>query len=120
MHMIQPKIDLFVLPKVTLSLPMEGDEFAMFVVYYENGDEVGCFDIENACTIEESGIYSAMAVNHYGETEEFKFVVSMNAPTITMTENAEKKTLDIAVGESKDKVSHISFLARLTSPAYGC
>ncbi|MBR2321482.1 MAG: hypothetical protein IKA57_05035 [Clostridia bacterium] len=96
--------------KVTLSLPMEGDEFAMFVVYYENGDEVGCFDIENACTIEESGIYSAMAVNHYGETEEFKFVVSMNAPTITMTENAEKKTLDIAVGESKDKVSHISFL----------
>ena len=96
--------------KVTLSIPMEDDEFAMFVVYYENGDEVGYFDIENACTIEESGIYSAMAVNHFGETEEFKFVVSMNAPTITMTENAEKKTLDISVGESKDKVSHISFL----------
>ena len=96
--------------RVTLSIPMEDDEFAMFVVYYENGDEVGYFDIENACTIEESGIYSAMAVNHFGETEEFKFVVSMNAPTITMTENAEKKTLDIAVEESTDKVSHISFL----------
>lgn len=96
--------------KVILSIPMEGDEFAMFVVYYENGDEVGYFDIENPCTIEECGIYSAMAVNHYGETEEFKFVVSMNAPTITATENEEKKTLDIAVGESKDKVSHISFL----------
>ena len=96
--------------KVTLSIPMEGDELAMFVVYYENGDEVGYFDIENPCTIEKSGVYSAMAVNHYGETEEFKFVVSMNAPTITMTENAEKKTLDISVGESKDKVSHISFL----------
>ena len=96
--------------RVAVSIPFEGDEFAMFVVYYENGDEVGYFDIENPCTIEESGIYSAMAVNHYGETEEFKFVVSMNAPTITATKNAEKKTLDIAVEESVDKESHISFL----------
>ena len=101
--------------KVTLSIPMEGDEFAMFVVYYENGDEVGYFDIESPCTIEKSGIYSAMAVNHYGETEEFKFVVSMNAPTITLTENAEKKTLDILIGESKDKESNITYLEILKS-----
>ena len=96
--------------KVTISIPFEGDEFAMFVVYYENGDEVGYFDIENACTIEESGIYSAMAVNHYGETEEFKFVVSMNAPGIFLTENTEKKTLNVLVTESEDKESNITFL----------
>ena len=96
--------------KVTLSIPMEGDEFAMFVVYYENGDEVGYFDIENACYIEESGIYSAMAVNHYGETEEFKFVVSMNAPMISMQENAENKTLDIVITDSIDKVSQVTFI----------
>ncbi|MBO5480621.1 MAG: hypothetical protein J6A63_05505 [Clostridia bacterium] len=96
--------------RVAVSIPFEGDEFAMFVVYYENGDEVGYFDIENACTIEESGIYSAMAVNHFGETEEFKFVVSMNAPTITVTENTEKKTLDIVITDSLDTVSRITFL----------
>ena len=96
--------------KVTISVPFEGDELAMFVVYYENGDEVGYFDMGDTCTIEESGIYSAMAVNHFGETKEFKFVVSMNAPTITPTENAEKKTFEITVGKSTDKVSHITYI----------
>ena len=96
--------------KVTISVPFEGDELAMFVVYYENGDEVGYFDLGDTCTIEESGIYSAMAVNHFGETKEFKFVVSMNAPTITTTENAEKKTFEITVGKSVDKVSHITYI----------
>ena len=62
------------------------------------------FDIENPCVIEGSGIYSAMAVNHFGKTKEFKFVVSMNAPTITATKNAEKKTLDIAVEEDRKSV----------------
>ena len=46
----------------------------------------------------------------YGETEEFKFVVSMNAPTITLTENTEKKTLDVLITESVDKESNITFL----------
>lgn len=96
--------------RVAVSIPFEGDEFAMFVVYYENGDEVGYFDIENPCIIEKSGIYSAMAVNHYGETEEFKFVVSMNAPMISMQENAENKTLDIVITDSIDKVSQVTFI----------
>jgi hypothetical protein len=96
--------------RVTISVPFEGDELAMFVVYYENGDEVGYFDLGDTCTIEESGIYSAMAVNHFGETKEFKFVVSMNAPTITPTENAEKKTFEITVEKSVDKVSHITYI----------
>lgn len=96
--------------RVAVSIPFEGDEFAMFVVYYENGDEVGYFDIENPCTIEKSGVYSAMAVNHYGETEEFKFVVSMNAPAVALTENTEKKTLDVLIAESEDKESNITFL----------
>ncbi len=96
--------------KVTLSVPSEGDELSMIVLYNNKGEVLGYYDVENACLVEQSGSYVAKAVNHYGFTEEFKFVVSMNAPTITMTENAEKKTLDITVGESTDKVSHISFL----------
>ena len=96
--------------KVTVSIPFEGDEFAMFIVYDEQGDELGYFDISNACYIEKSGVYSAMAVNHYGETEEFKFVVSMNAPTISVSENADKKNLEIAVANSVDKQSHITYL----------
>lgn len=96
--------------KVTVSIPFEGDEFAMFIVYDEQGDEIGYFDIANACTITKSGVYSAMAVNHYGETEEFKFVVSMNGPTVIASENAEKKRLEISVTDSVDKQSHITYV----------
>ncbi len=97
--------------RVTVSIPFEGDEFAMFeVVNADTGESLGYFDIANACYIEESGSYTAVAYNHYGESKTFSFVVSMNAPTITMKENAENKALDIAVGESTDKVSHITFL----------
>ena len=97
--------------RVTVSIPFEGDEFAMFeVVNADTGESLGYFDIANACYIEESGSYTAVAYNHYGESKTFSFVISMNAPTITLTENAEKKTLDVAITESVDKESNITFL----------
>ncbi|MBQ7830621.1 MAG: hypothetical protein IJ393_00945 [Clostridia bacterium] len=96
--------------RVAVSVPFEGDEFAMFVVYDENGDLIGYYDIANACYIEESGSYTAVAYNHYGGSETFSFVVSMNAPSASLTENTEKKRLDIVVEESADKESNITYL----------
>ena len=96
--------------KVTVSIPFEGDEFAMFSVYRKGSGLVGYFDIANAYTVKESGEYTVKAINHYGGTEEFSFVVSMNAPTVSITENAEKKNLEILVSNSVDKQSHITYL----------
>ena len=78
--------------RVTVSIPFEGDEFAMFeVVNADTGESLGYFDIANACYIEESGSYTAVAYNHYGESEMFSFVISMNAPTVALTENCKER-----------------------------
>ncbi len=96
--------------KVVLSIPFEGDEFSMFMVYDENGEVLGYFDITNACVIEKSGVYTAKAVNHYGFTEEFTFVVSMYAPRIVFSENAGEKVLDIGITQSEDKQANITYI----------
>ncbi|MBR2321528.1 MAG: hypothetical protein IKA57_05265, partial [Clostridia bacterium] len=96
--------------KVTLSIPFEGDDLAMFAVYDKAGEPLGYYDLENPCLIDKSGSYTAVAYNHYGESEVFSFVVSMEAPTISTVNNEAKKQLEIVVTESVDKVSHISFL----------
>ena len=97
--------------RVTVSIPFEGDEFAMFeVVNADTGESLGYFDIANACYIEESGSYTAVAYNHYGKSKTFSFVISMNAPTVALTENAEKKRLDVAITESVDEESNVTFL----------
>lgn len=101
--------------RVTVSVPFEGDEFAMFAVYDKKGDLIGYFDIDNACYIEESGSYTAVAYNHYGASKVFSFVVSMNAPEITITENTETKRLDVVITESVDKESNITFLEIMKS-----
>ena len=101
--------------RVTVSVPFEGDEFAMFAVYNKKGDLIGYFDIDNACYIEESGSYTAVAYNHYGTSKTFSFVVSMNAPEITITEITEAKHLDVAITESVDKESNITFLEIMKS-----
>ncbi len=101
--------------RVTVSIPFEGDEFAMFAVYDKKGDLIGYYDIDNACYIEESGSYTAIAYNHFGESKVFSFVVSMNAPEITITENTETKRLDVAITESVDKESNITFLEIMKS-----
>ena len=101
--------------RVTVSIPFEGDDFAMFAVYKNDDELVGYYDIENACQIEESGSYTAVAYNHYGESKTFAFVVSMNAPTISLTDNTEAKRLDVVITESVDKESNITFLEIMKS-----
>ena len=96
--------------KVTLSVPFEGDDFAMFVVYDKDGEVVGYYDIETPCVIDKSDSYTAVAYNHFGESEVFSFVVSMNAPKISAVNSEEKKQLDVLIAESVDKESNITFL----------
>ena len=96
--------------KVTLSVPFEGDDFAMFVLYDKDGEVLGYYDIETPCVIDKSGSYTAVAYNHYGESEVFSFVVSMGAPTISAVNSEEKKQLVISITESVDKESNITFL----------
>ena len=100
----------FLSGKVSLSVPFEGDDLAMLVVYRESGIEVGRFDIGDMCIIEESGSYTAVSYNHYGKSNVFSFVVSMDEPTISVNENAEKKKLEIAILDSVDRDANITFI----------
>ena len=96
--------------KVTVSITDSFDEMAMFSVYDENGDLLGNFNLSDTYAITESGSYTVVAVNHYGESEEFKLVISLDAPKVSVTENTEEKKLDIVITKSADDESHIQSL----------
>ena len=96
--------------KVTVSITDSFDEMAMFSVYDENGDLLGNFNLTDTYAITESGSYTVVAVNHYGESEEFKLVISLDAPKVSVTENTEEKKLDIVITKSADDESHIQSL----------
>ncbi len=95
---------------VTVSIVDVYDEMAMFSVYDKNEELLGNFSLEDAYTIEESGRYTVKAVNHYGESQVFSFVVSRNAPTIAMNVNETEKKLEISIAESIDAESNIKTL----------
>ena len=92
---------------VTLSISDAFDEMAMFNVYGEDGSLIGSYCLDETYTIAESGVYTVVAVNHFGESQTFSLVISRNAPEIDMTENTGNKTLDITISESPDAQSHI-------------
>lgn len=96
--------------KVTVSITDSFDEMAMFSVYDENGGLLGNFNLADTYAITESGSYTVVAVNHYGESEEFKLVISLDAPKVSVTENTEEKKLDIVITKSADDESHIQSL----------
>ena len=96
--------------KVTVSITDSFDEMAMFSVYDENGDLLGNFNLTDTYAITESSSYTVVAVNHYGESEEFKLVISLAAPKVSVAENAEEKKLDIVITKSADDESHIQSL----------
>ncbi len=92
---------------VTVSIVDAYDEMAMFSVYDKNEELLGNFSLEDTYTIEASGRYTVKAVNHYGESQVFSFVVSRNAPTIAMNVNETEKKLEISITESIDAESNI-------------
>ena len=96
--------------KVTVSITDSFDDWAMFSVYNENGDLLGNFNLTDTYAIAASGSYTVTAVNHYGESETFKLVISLDAPKVSVTENAEEKKLDIVITKSADDESHIQSL----------
>ena len=96
--------------QVTVRIGDEYDEMAMFNVYDENGELLGNFSLDETYAITESGSYTVVAVNHAGVSETFALIVSRDAPKATITEDTEKKKLDIAVTPSEDDESHIQTL----------
>lgn len=92
---------------VTVSIADAYDEMAMFNVYDEEGTLIGSFSLDETYTITDSGSYTVEAVNHAGKSQLFSLIISRNAPSVAMTENAQDKTLDIVIAGSPDKESHI-------------
>lgn len=93
--------------EIAISITDKLDEMAMFNVYDEDGDLVGSYSLGETCTLSGSGSYTAVSVNHSGESEKFKIVISRNAPSAEFEADAEAKRLVITVIESIDKESHL-------------
>ena len=96
--------------KVTVSVSDKFDETAMFCVYDENGVLLGKLSLGETYSLTESGRYTAEAVNRFGKTETFTFVISRKAPKVEIIDNVNKKRLDIIITESGDGQSHIRTL----------
>lgn len=96
--------------EITVSISDGFDEFAMFSVYDDDGNLLGNFSLGETFKLSESGTYTVEAVNHFGNSETFKVVISLNAPTVSATENEETKKLEIVITPSVDKESHIQTL----------
>ena len=95
---------------ISISITDALDEMAMFNVYDENGDLIGSYSLGEFCTLTESGTYTAVSVNHMGESEEFKIVISRNAPTVDLKADEAEKQLIITVTKSADDESHFQTL----------
>lgn len=96
--------------EVEISLSDANDEMAMFNVYDAAGELLGNFAIDEVYVINKSGFYTVEAVNHYGKTETFTLNVSLSAPEVLISENLEKKILEIDITNSEDKDAHIETL----------
>lgn len=96
--------------QVAVAIGDEVDEMAMFRVYDENGDLVGRFSLDEKCLISQNGRYTAIAINHASESETFELIISRDAPKVDMTEDVEKKQLNVRITPSVDNESHIQTL----------
>ena len=96
--------------EINISITDVLDEMAMFNVYDENGELIGSFSFCEICKLSESGSYTAVAVNHIGETEAFRIVISRNAPSVSLKADEAEKQLVITVTKSEDKESHFQTL----------
>ena len=96
--------------EITISITDALDEMAMFNVYDEDGNLIGSFSLGETCKLSESGTYTAQSVNHMGTSEEFKIVISRNAPSVDLKADEEAKQLVITVTGSADDESHLQTL----------
>ncbi len=96
--------------KVTVFITDSYDEMAMFTVFDSNGKTLTCLSIGKTYEIASTGTYSVVAVNHAGKSQKFNLIVSLNEPSIKITEMAKEKQLSIIINKSLDKESHIQTL----------
>lgn len=100
--------------EVTISITDELDEMAMFRIYRvideDESELVAITSLGESFTLTASGTYTVVAVNHAGDSQTFNLVISRNAPSVSLTENAEEKQLVIKVNPSTDAESHIQTL----------
>ena len=100
--------------EVTVSITEALDEMAMFRIYRvideDESELVAIKSLGESFTLTESGTYTVVAVNHAGDSQSFNLVISRSAPSVTLTEDAEKKQLVIEVKPSADVESHIQTL----------
>lgn len=95
---------------VTVSIRDEYDEFAMFDVYAEDGSLLARLSLGESWILDSSGKYTVQAINHFGTSEVFTVIISLDAPNAVLTENADDKQLDIEIAESADKHSNLQTL----------
>ncbi len=88
----------------------ENDEFAMFSIFNEDGELMGNYHLGDVVELTESGSYTVVAVNHYGESESFRLMISRFAPEAAFEENVEGKKLELVITPSMDDESHIRTL----------
>ena len=100
--------------EVTVSITEALDEMAMFRIYRvideDESELVTIKSLGESFTLTESGTYTVVAVNHAGDSQSFNLVISRSAPSVTLTEDADKKQLVIEVKPSADAESHIQTL----------
>ena len=96
--------------EITISITDALDEMAMFNVYDADGNLIGSLSEDEVCKLSETGVYTAESVNHMGISEEFKIVISRNAPSVDLKADEEVKQLVITVTGSSDEVSHLQTL----------
>ncbi len=105
--------------EVRVSIVDEYDEMAMFRVFDGRGELLGEFTAEEEYLASVSGKYTVEAVNHFGKSNVFTFILSRSAPTITMEEDIVGKKLNILITESADKESNLQTLEIYKSTGKG-
>ena len=100
--------------EVTISITDALDEMAMFRIYRvideDESELVAITSLGESFTLDKSGTYTVIAVNHAGDSQSFNLVISRSAPSVTLTEDADNKQLVIKVTPSNDAESHIQTL----------
>ena len=82
----------------------------MFSIYNEYGDLMGNYHLNDVVELTESGRYTVVAINHFGESKTFQLIISRFAPEAYFEELVEDKKLELTVSESVDNESHIQTL----------
>ena len=88
----------------------ETDEFAMFRVFNQYGELIGNYHLGDVVDLTESGRYTVVSINHFGQSKTFTLVISRFSPEASFEEDTENKRLELTIKESSDLESHIQTL----------